>query len=189
MKVSDKISKEFEARANLSESEFLIIKNDYTKSQDFKSFTQTNIYYDVNELFLTNNGMVLRVRVFDNDSELTLKIKTKDFDKEITVEKINKDADIKKLLTPAMKEVLNNIDIKFLKEVGRLTTERTEIKFDNYLIAIDKNYYNNKVDYNLEIEASSKEEANIILNNILKKYGVINNTIYISKSRRAIFNS
>ena len=81
-----------------------------------------------------------------------------------------------------------NIDLDRIKLIASLKTERKEIQFPEYLFVIDKNYYNDKVDFNLEVESTSKKLAKEYLNQIISKFNIENKKDYISKSRRAIYN-
>lgn len=188
MNNNDKISIEYESRVMIEESTYLKIVDDYTQKYSHYDFTNINYYYDTPDYYLLHHSMVLRKRVVNNDAELTLKIKGNNGDKEIT-SLVNKDIDnIDELLSERIRDVLliNKVKIHNLKLITVLKTERIEIKINDYLFVIDKNYYNNKVDYNLEVEATSKKEAERYLAKIIKKYAIKDDGKYISKSRRAM---
>ena len=189
MNVNDKVSMEYEARVMIDEKQYDSIKSFYlNKKEPKKIFTNKNTYFDDEDLYLTYHHMVLRIRQIDEDKkELTLKIKEKDGDIEITSDKY--DSLLKgKLDDLEMIEALKlrGADPSKLKIVTTLITERIEIPYDNYLLVIDKNYYNDKVDYNIEVESSSREEAEKYLLEIIKPFNVKYKKDYISKSRRAI---
>ena len=137
--------------------------------------------------------MLLRIReIDDSEKELTLKIKERDGDIEIT-HNIESEEEYQKLLSGN----INNLDIekeissrggdiKSLGVITTLTTERVEVEFDDHLLVIDKNFYNNKIDFNLEVESTSRELAKEYLEKVISKYGIAYKKDYISKSRRAI---
>ena len=80
-----------------------------------------------------------------------------------------------------------NVSVGELKVVGKLTTDRYEFEINpNCLLVVDKNDYNHRIDYNVEVEASSKEEAKEVIKSILSSFGVTYKKDYVSKSRRAI---
>ena len=194
MNVNDKVSMEYEARVMVSESEYLKIRDDYRKIGGIcREFTNKNTYFDSPDLYLTHHHMVLRIReIDDKEKELTLKIKEKDGDIEIT-HKIENDDKYQKLLSGDIDnpEIIKEIsarggDINSLGVITTLTTERVEAQFDNYLLVIDKNFYNDKIDFNLEVESTSRGLAKQYLENIISKYGITYKKDYISKSRRAI---
>jgi len=189
MSVSDKISMEYESRAMINKEQYSAILKDIKNRHSFKHFVHTNLYFDRKDLFLTNHHAVLRIRKVENNSELTLKIKQHDGDMEITIDNINPKEPVQLLLSNKIKNEIEKIGVQSedLQLVGELTTERIEVAFDTFLFVLDKNIFNNKTDYNIEIESSSKDLASSFLDVYLKKYGIVNNTAYISKSRRAIF--
>ena len=195
MNVNDKVSMEYEARVMVSESEYQKIKAEYLNiGQICHEFANKNTYFDSPDLYLTHHHMVLRIReINDLEKELTLKIKGEDGDIEIT-HKIESEEEYKRLLSGNIdnqeieKEITNRGgDIKSLGVVATLTTERAEVEFDDHLLVIDKNFYNNKVDYNLEVESTSRELAKEYLEKVISKYGITYKKDYVSKSRRAIF--
>lgn len=166
--VNDKISMEYEARNSLNEDQYIKILNDFSNAQNIEKIINENHYYDVDDLFLTNHGMVLRKRFIGNLKELTLKVKQSDGDQEITIQYSNENT-IDNLLSETMVTLLSkHINVLDLKEVGYLKTERIEIPLQQSLLVIDKNYYNEKTDFNLEVESNSREEAQKVLNELLK---------------------
>ncbi len=189
---NENINIEYEARAMISESQYHAILRDLPVNVN--KTTNTNNYFDYEDLFLTNHHMVLRTRnINENKYELTLKIKGKDGDIEHNLLLDYKDyvSINENILIPnsEIKDKLleNNIELKRLKKITTLVTERIEFKLDKALIVIDKNSYNNKIDYNVEVESDSKESAIKYLDQYFAKYGVKHKKGYIFKSRRAIF--
>lgn len=188
MKNKDKIEMEYEARVMLDKSKYDLLVKNHT-SFNMISSTNENYYYDTVDLALTHHSMVLRKRIKGSEKELTLKIKGIDGDKEITIDDIDESKDLSLIISENMKKEISSIGVNKndLHLVSILKTERKEIFFDDYTLVIDKNDYNNKTDYNLEIEAKNKSVAELILTNYIKQYSIDNSKKYISKSRRAIF--
>ena len=194
MKQQGNINIEYEARAMISEEQYLQIINYFAKDKTKKSFTNTNTYFDYEDLSLTKNHIVLRSREIDDSNfEITLKIKGDggdiEIDDSLTSNELN---DLKENCLIKSKVILQelnklNIDINRLVKVSELKTERIEIQKEDYLIVIDKNHYNGKIDYNVEIESNSKDAAIERLNETFSPFGVTYKKGYISKSRRAIF--
>lgn len=189
---NENINIEYEARAMISESQYHAILRDLPVNVN--KTVNTNNYFDYEDLFLTNHHMVLRTRsISENKYELTLKIKGEDGDIEHNLLLRYKDyvSINENILIPdsEVKDKLleNNIELKRLKKITTLVTERIEFKLDKALIVIDKNSYNNKIDYNVEVESDSKESAIKYLDQYFTKYGVKYKNGYVSKSRRAIF--
>ena len=194
MNVNDKVSMEYEARVMIGESEYLKIKEEYLNTGRIcREFTNKNTYFDSPDLYLTHHHMVLRIREIDDlEKELTLKVKGEDGDIEIT-HNIESEEEYQKILSGNINnlEIEKEIssrggDIKSLGVITTLTTERVEVEFDDHLLVIDKNFYNNKVDFNLEVESTSRELAKEYLEKVISKYGIAYKKDYISKSRRAI---
>ena len=181
------ISYEYECRAMLSEKEYLNLLDFY---HPITLITNVNHYFDTPDLFLTNNHMVLRLREVDDKKELTLKIKERDADIEITALIDAKDSFIKHPIIEDKEirdELINRcVDIGSLQYITTLKTERFEISKNKYLIVLDKNYYHDKIDFNIEIESMSRKEAKKRLLKILKAFNLSYEEDYISKSRRAI---
>ena len=196
MNKNDFINQEFEARVMVNEQQYNEIKN-YFLNLDIKKeyITNVNEYFDLDDLFLTRNHIVLRTRLIDdNKRELTLKIREENCDLELNHILSNEDYDLFKksgeLPNSEIKNKLlqSNIDISKLKFIVELKTERIEIQFVDYLLVIDKNYYRNKIDFNIEVESSSRELALSKLLTVIKPFGIKYKNSYVSKSRRAIYD-
>ena len=194
MNGNDNINLEYEARVMITENQYSQIKKSYA-SEKSREFTNTNFYFDYEDLYLTNHGIVLRVRnIDDKEYELTLKTKGENGDLEVNHSLTSNEARlIIESSTIPLSNVLDelkkrNIVLTKLKLIVSLKTERVEIEYPNYLFVIDKNYYRNKVDFNIEVESTSKKAAENYLNQIISKFNIEYKKDYISKSRRAIYN-
>lgn len=195
MSVRGSISLECEARVMIDEKTYVEMKDFYlSKAKSYKSFTNKNIYIDTEGLYLVNHHMVLRIREIDESkAELTLKVGGNNGDTEYNYSFKNAaelDYFIKNLDIPydKIKEALleNNIDLSKLKIITTLVTERIEIPHRTYLFVIDKNYYDDIIDYNLEVEADSLAKAIRNLNRLGKLFNVKYKKGYVSKSHRAV---
>ena len=194
MNGNDNINLEYEERVMITQIQYSQILNEYSK-YECKEVVNVNYYFDYENLQLTNSGMVLRARnINDQIFELTLKIKQENGDMEVNHPLTSTEfIDIIENEEIPDSEVLvllksKNIDLDRIKLITSLKTERIEIQFPEYLFVIDKNYYNDKVDFNLEVESTSKKLAKEYLNQIISKFNIENKKDYISKSRRAIYN-
>ena len=193
----DNINVEYEARVMINKNQYSQIKKEYLDSGiRYQEVTNTNYYFDDENLALTNQGIVLRLRQINKskNNELTLKIKGDKGDKEINHQLTSKEAKllVDKNVFPksnVLDELIKrNINIKSLKLITSLTTDRLEFYYSDYIFVIDKNEYKNKVDYNIEVESSSKKAAETYLKQIILKFNIKYKKDYISKSRRAIYN-
>ena len=193
---NDFINTEYEARAMVNEKQYKEIYAHFIKSGLKKRESiNLNTYFDYEDLFLTNNHMVLRTRQINkNEYELTLKIKGENGDQEfnhvLTLDEYNKMRENSAIPNSIVKDKLtdNKIDLSKLKLITDLRTDRLELFKGDQIIVIDKNYFRNRVDYNVEVESTSKESAISVLNQLFSPFGVTYKKGYISKSRRAIFN-
>ena len=189
MHSNDIISMEYESHAMINEEQYLRIYQDNLNSNFEHTYLEnTNIYYDTPDLFLINHQMVLRLRgVKDKYNEVTLKIEEENGIKEINYP-VKKDEVVDFEKFPVIKEELEKrgINLKDIRYITTLITKRLEVKKDGYLFVIDKNTYGTTIDYNLEVESSSKELAEHYLDQELAKYQIQKEKNYIVKSKRAI---
>ena len=192
-----KTQKEYEARLMLTEEQYFFIVTYFMNIQPNKHFLQiTNHYYDTDDLALTKDQrMTLRVRIInDVKSELTLKIKGQNGDDEITDGLNPKEQEL--LLEQNIfpyGQVRNRLMLLpyTLDKYHRITSlynRRLEIEFDDYTLVVDKNTYEDEVDYNLEIESKiGIEEAKALLKEYASKFNLtLSKEKYVGKARRAI---
>lgn len=196
MNEKDNVNIEYEARVMINENQYSLIKDFYLKSgKNYHQLVNVNYYYDDDRLTISNSHQVLRLREIDeNKQELTLKIKAENGDIEINRPLTSKELhEMLNQINISDVEIINRlktigVELVDLKLVAKLKTERIEIKEDGYLFVIDKNYHNDRIDYDLEVESTSKEEAIHYLKTIINQFGIEYKKDYISKSRRAIYN-
>ena len=160
----------------------------------FKKKIIENEYYDTDYLDILNLSYMLRVRLNENTKDLTLKVPLK---------KRNGDSEYHQILTEEeyinlkeknifpkgkIKDILlsDNIDINNIKYKTTLNCIRYEFYEDDYIIVLDKNRYDNVLDFNIEIESSSYEKS---LNKNLELSKLFNYSLkedYKTKYRRAL---
>ena len=196
MEVNDNINMEYEARVMINEEQYLNIRKHYLNSKYSKEeIINENFYFDTEDLKLTSSHKVLRMRKINNSKyELTLKIKGENGDIEINHKLTDKEKD--DLLEnsiisyPPILDKLkeSNIDPSSIRYITNLKTERLEVRLEYCLLVIDKNYYRNKIDFNLEVESSAKSLAKSQLEEIIKPFGLSIKKDYINKAKRAIYN-
>ena len=185
---------EYEKRVMLSEEQYFTLVSYYLRQNPHYPFIkQTNYYFETDDFFLKRNHAVLRVReIAHQGSELTLKIKEDKGDKEMTdslsypqfISLINDNVFPN---TPIKEETIRfGRSLSNYKLMTKLETTRLEIKEDDYLVVIDKNIYNGIIDYNLEIESSSRKKAEEIILDFCKRFSLEYKKDYISKSSRAL---
>ena len=188
--------KEYETRLMLTEEQYFFIVTYYMNIEPNKHFLQNaNHYYDTDDLFLRGQHMTLRVRIInDVKSELTLKIKGEDGDEEVTDGLSPKEQEL--LLEQNIfpyGQVRNRLmllpyPLDKYHRITSLFNRRLEIEFEDHILVVDKNTYEDEVDYNLEIESSvGIVHAKELLKEYASKFDLtLSKEKYIGKARRAI---
>ena len=190
------IQKEFESRIMLTTDEYLNIVSFYMKLYPNQHFLQNaNYYFDTADLYLKNTHITLRVRIInDVKSELTLKIKGENGDQELNDDLSFKDAELlikeSKFPDGNVKNYLLKLPcpLESYKNIVTLYNRRLEIEYDDHLLVIDKNTYNDIIDYNLEIEVNDDiKHANEVLNKYIEKFNLsLSKQKYAGKAHRDI---
>ena len=193
------IVKEYETRIMLTESEYFEIVSHFMRLHPNKHFLKnTNTYFDTEDLYLRKNHITFRLRTInDIKSELTIKIKGKNGDDEINDSLNSQEAQLvlKSRVFPDgdVKNFLLTLPYAFdaYKEITTLYNVRLEIEEKDHLLVIDKNTYNNIIDYNLEIETKDGiESARRILNYYIEQFSLVNRgQKYVGKAHRAIMSA
>ena len=156
---------EIEAKVLINEDDYNRVLKFY-KKEELQKVTQLNYYIDTDDLLLKQFGISLRIRQKDffvlnmkaplQEGLLEKKesISEKEFDN-FKNNGVFPNGSIKNLL------LMFGVDITKLKIQTTLKTERIVIEnfSDNEVFAIDKNYYNGLIDYELELEGTSLERA------------------------------
>lgn len=194
MNVSNNISMEYEARVMVDENQYLKIRDFYlSRHPNYHQLVNKNIYLDTDDLYIVHHEMVLRIRVIDEkEKELTLKIKGEKGDKEVTTSLDDKQyqsllkGEVSFPCNVADELINKGLDLSKIKVITTLITERIEFIYDEYLLVIDKNYYNDIIDFDIEVESSSREKALDYLKKAIEPFGVKYKEGYKSKSRRAM---
>ncbi|MFS0752167.1 CYTH domain-containing protein [Oceanobacillus sp. 1P07AA] len=161
----------------------LLTKDEYIQLQKDLSFPtssveQTNYYFETKNFDLKKHGSALRIRKKQNQYYLTLKqpheegllethdaLTEKEFQKWIQGEIISK---------PHTTKQLNemNISPSNLNYAGYLTTNRMEIEFNGTQLVLDHSNYLDTEDFELELEASTKEHGEKVFHILLNKYNI-----------------
>ncbi|PHK49847.1 CYTH domain-containing protein [Staphylococcus edaphicus] len=167
---------EIEFKQLLTQSQYQSIYTTYF--QDIETFKQINYYIDTPHFDLKAHHSALRIRVKDNAYEMTLKIPAEvglmeyNFDTQVVPE-LNKSI-TKQMLPTEIIEQLNKMDFDIAQLVilGALTTERLEKEINGNLLVLDKSYYLDVEDFELEFEVDDYDEGLIQFNNILEKFNL-----------------
>lgn len=144
---------------------------------------QTNHYFDTHDLQLRKNKLSLRIRTFSKDAEMTLKIPQQVGNIEYNIDLTTQEAHaiLEKdtltdypLLIDGILEQLKQYDIELsdIHTLGSLTTTRRECETAIGLMALDKNEYTNKIDYELELEVEEAVKGQQNFNQFLKENNI-----------------
>lgn len=165
---------EIEAKVLINEKEYNKVIS-YYKNNVIKEYDQINHYIDTIDLKLKKMGIGLRIREKDNTFTLTLKAPLAEGllekDEEISKDQFN--AFNKSNIFPNCNNMdfirMLGVDPFKLKILTSLETHRLEINnndTEGYDFSIDKNTYNNKIDYELEVSGPLLSKAKEILKEI-----------------------
>ncbi len=185
---------EIEKRSLVDEDKYVSICAFLLRSHSHEAFKEiTNIYLDDNEKTLEKNNLTLRIRIDEKTISLTLKEVLNDnqsieHTQEITQDEIDM---LNKTYTLPEGEVLDYLKEKELDNllfinVGEIKTRRLEIPSEegDIKIVLDKNEYNEKIDYDIEVEAPTLEVAEKALRYFSQKFHFKISKNYISKHDR-----
>lgn len=165
---------EIEAKALITRDEYFKVVEHF-KADKLKKITQTNFYIDTDEMELRKIRVGLRIRQSD-DFILTLKAPLAEGlleqNENITWKQYEDFKETGTFPEGKVKEFLKMLRINpdTLKILTQLTTERIYIPdvYEDGTFSIDKNTYNDIVDYELELEGNSlnkcKEKLKSICN-------------------------
>lgn len=140
--------------------------------------TQTNYYFDTKNGDMKSQKLSLRIRTFDKKAEITLKIPEEVGTREHNVYLSKEEA--RNILTTGhfpdspITALLADRQIKTtdLVVLGHLTTVRRETKTAIGVLALDKNHYGNRIDYELELEVKDPVQGQKDFEEYLKEHQI-----------------
>ena len=168
---------EIEFKNMLSESEYEQLLNHFSISEE-QIWTQKNVYFDTKAFDLKRQKAALRVRIKNNTYELTLKTQA-----EVGLLETNQiitKADYKTLkhdhclvhgpVYEALMEL--GINLNDLRVITDLTTKRAEVNYKDGLLVLDKSFYGEVIDFELEYEVKDYDKGLNIFNELLAKHNI-----------------
>lgn len=165
---------EIEFKNLLTEKEYQTLLYSFNATEN-ELFTQINSYFDTPDWDLKKLHAGLRIRLLPDSAELTLKtpfenhlLETTDSLSLMEAEKLISDGKIKSDGTVGAKLESLNIDPEQLRLLGTLKTTRFERETSQGLFVLDKSYYGNAVDYELEFEVPDYSIGKIHFDNFLE---------------------
>ena len=167
---------EIEIKSKLTKQDYNKLVNAFLKQ---KPYTQINYYFDTKDREISKRNCGLRIRDKNGKFELTLKIPNTEGKLEINQQISDKvaksmlknksfeDGEIKTCL-----ESFLGIKTSTISNLGKLTTERIDLRYKTGLISIDKSTYNGITEYEIEIEDDSEANAEKHLKEFLSEFGI-----------------
>lgn len=165
------------------EFKMMLTKNEYIQLSQQLSFpnqaiSQTNYYFETENFSLKKKKSALRIREKNDTYTLTLKQPHRDgilethelLSENEAYQLINGQPIFNNKMAHYLE--LLNIPIGDLKYYGNLMTERREFTQNNIVYVLDKSYYNDTVDYELEIESPTKNKGKRIFYSILNEFNI-----------------
>lgn len=172
--MKQEIEIEFKMMLNKNEYDHLLRKLPFPNS----AIAQTNYYFETNDFLLKQKMCALRIRVKNNTNTLTLKQPHEsgilETHEKLTNEQVNDWINNKPNLSKQMKKHLKMlaIPINRLHFYGSLMTERRQFVQNNIVYVLDKSFYNNVTDFELEIEAPSKTLGKQAFHSLLDDFNI-----------------
>ena len=175
--MSQNVEKEFKNLLNKEEYEALIVAFDLDETEPTK---QTNIYFDTPDFKLKGLNSGLRIRMYEDKGEITLKTPIQENEKLETNDDLTLD-EAKTLVEAHLMKATGNVAVKLkglgiapgdLVIIGQLSTIRYDFPGDKGTFFLDKSFYQDQMDYELEFESESLEEGALIFQNFLKLHGI-----------------
>lgn len=168
---------EIEFKNMLNEDEYKKLLAEFSIDEE-KIWIQKNVYFDTPTSQLKDLGAALRIRVKNNTYELTLKTKA-----EVGLLETNQlitRADYQALKHehllikgPVYDQLKNlNVEIDHLQVITDLTTKRAEVDYQGGLLVLDKSFYSDVIDFELEYEVQNYDEGLAQFQALLKKYKI-----------------
>lgn len=168
---------EIEFKNILSEDEYHQLLSAFSIGED-KKVIQENFYFDTTEFSLKNLGAALRIREKEGTYTLTLKQPVRrgllETHQVLTLKEAEQMLDGGPIIPGEVSSILktlsiNPIDVTFF---GSLKTKRAEVEYKNGLLVLDKSYYLNWIDFEVEYEVTDEENGKVIFKDLLNQYNI-----------------
>ncbi|MEH7385041.1 CYTH domain-containing protein [Bacillus sp. JJ1521] len=168
---------EIEFKNILSDDEYHRLLSAFSIDDD-KKVIQENFYFDTAEFSLKNLGAALRIREKKGIYTLTLKQPVErgllETHQVLTMEEAKQmldggpiiDGDVSTILKTLS---INPMDVTFF---GSLKTKRAEVEYKNGLLVLDKSYYLNSSDFEVEYEVTDEVIGKVIFKELLNQYNI-----------------
>jgi len=168
---------EIEFKNILEEVEYRQLLTAFSISED-KKIIQENFYFDTPEFSLKGVGAALRIRKKNGICTLTLKQPVKRgllethqvLSKEDAEQMLNGGNIIEGEVASIIKGLsIEPLDVRFF---GSLKTKRAEVDYKNGLLVLDKSYYLNQIDFEVEYEVTDEVSGKLRFKELLEQYKI-----------------
>lgn len=168
---------EIEFKNILEEDEYRQLLSAFSISED-KKVIQENFYFDTPKFSLKDVGAALRIREKNGIYTLTLKQPVKRgllethqvLSKEEAEQMLNGGNIIEGEVVSILKGLsIGTSDIRFF---GSLKTKRAEVEYKNGLLVLDKSYYLNQIDFEVEYEVTDEVSGKEVFKELLQQYKI-----------------
>ncbi|RFB18218.1 CYTH domain-containing protein [Bacillus sp. HNG] len=168
---------EIEFKNLLEENEYHRLLSAFS-IDDEKKVIQENFYFDTAQFSLKNQGAALRIREKNGTYTLTLKQPVRrgllETHQVLTVEEAKQMLDGGPIINGEVSTILktlsiNPMDVTFF---GSLKTKRAEVEYKKGLLVLDKSYYLNHCDFEVEYEVTDEVIGKEIFNELLLQHNI-----------------
>lgn len=173
---------ENEFKVMLNKNQYDILAKSYKWDEEI---SQTNHYFDTENLELSARHITCRVREISGEFFLQLKLPTGVNFSRVELEK-KLDFLPEKIDGKELKSLAENVDFPDVKKLGVLSTKRLVKRVDGAEIDLDESRYFGKTDYEIEIEFTDENAARKLLEDVRKIIGesASNDVVCTGKIRR-----
>ncbi|MDR4887002.1 CYTH domain-containing protein [Fredinandcohnia sp. QZ13] len=168
---------EIEFKNLLEENEYHRLLSAFS-IDDEKKVIQENFYFDTAQFSLKNQGAALRIREKNGTYTLTLKQPVPrgllETHQVLTGEEAKQMLDGGPIIDGEVSTILktlsiNPMDVTFY---GSLKTKRAEVEYKKGLLVLDKSYYLNRCDFEVEYEVTDEVIGKEIFNELLLQHNI-----------------
>lgn len=168
---------EIEFKNMLNESEYKKLLKHFCISEE-QIWTQKNVYFDTKSSDLKRQKAALRVRIKNNTYELTLKtqaevglLETNQSITKVDYQTLKRNHCL--VNGPVYKALMElGININDLRVITDLTTNRAEVAYQDGLLVLDKSFYGEVIDFELEYEVQDYDKGLNNFNQLLSQHNI-----------------
>ncbi|MEH7381683.1 CYTH domain-containing protein [Bacillus sp. JJ1533] len=168
---------EIEFKNILTEHEYHRLLSGFSITEE-KTVIQENFYFDTAEFSLKNLGAALRIREKKGTFTLTLKQPVErgllETHQVLTTEEAKQMLNGGQMIEGEVSAILKTLTINPMEVMffGSLKTKRAEVDYKDGLLVLDKSYYLNSSDFEVEYEVTDDVIGKEIFKELLDQYNI-----------------